>query len=337
MTDGPDRCRTGAPPAAPPARPPRRARAVRRAGVAALAAAWPDAAHRAGAAWGWAIPALFVAAAIASVAGFAFSAIALATAGWFFDDPVPMVATFLACSIAMQAWSVWALRAHVEPRVLGPFVAGGLVGTPFGTAVLLHLDARPLTAMLGAMLIAWCVVATLRGPGRTVRGSPRADAVAGLLGGVTGGLAAFPGAITVPWIGLRGWPKERQRGTVQPYILLAMQLASLGCLAAMGAAQPGGPALSAVPLAPVLAPAAATLAGARVGLGVFAADRRPAVRALGAGMPGGVGRGAAVQGARRVTARQGTSTFTSHRLIPGNSSSSAVRSTSLIRNGTTPR
>jgi hypothetical protein len=32
-----------------------------------------------------------------------------------------------------------------------------------------------------------------------------------------------------------------------------------------------------------------------------------------------------------------TSTPTSHRLTPGNSSSSVVRSTSLIRNGTTPR
>ncbi|MFN9771863.1 MAG: TSUP family transporter [Burkholderiales bacterium] len=239
------------------------------AGIAALAAAWPDAAHRAGTSWGWAIPALFVSAAVASVAGFAFSAIALATAGWFFDDPVPMVATFLACSISMQAWSVWVLRAHVEPRALWPFVAGGLLGTPIGTAALLNLDANPLTAMLGAMLIALSVVATLRRPGRTVRGSPRADAVAGLLGGVTGGLAAFPGAVTVPWIGLRGWPKERQRGTVQPYIL-AMQLASLGCLAAMGGAQAGGSALSAVPLAPVLAAAVASLAGARVGLGVFA-------------------------------------------------------------------
>jgi uncharacterized membrane protein YfcA len=239
------------------------------AGIAALAAAWPDTAHRAGASWGWAIPALFVSAALASVAGFAFSGIALAIAGWFFDDPVPMVATFLACSIATQAWSVWALRAHVESRVLWPFVAGGLVGTPIGTTVLLNLDAKPLTAMLGAMLIAWCVVTMLRRPGRTVRGSTRADVVAGLLGGVTGGLAAFPGAVTVPWIGLRGWPKERQRGTVQPYIL-AMQLASLGCIVAMGTAQHGGPALSAVPLTPVLAAVAAALAGARVGLEVFA-------------------------------------------------------------------
>jgi hypothetical protein len=46
----------------------------------------------------------------------------------------------------------WALRAHVELRVLGPFVAGGLVGTPVGTTLLLNLDARPLTAMLGALL-----------------------------------------------------------------------------------------------------------------------------------------------------------------------------------------
>lgn len=236
--------------------------------VFAIAAALAPhgAAGPAGADWSWAIPALFGSAVVASVAGFAFSAIALATAGWFFRDPVLMIATFLACSIAMQACAVWELRAHVEPRTLAPFVAGGLVGTPAGTALLLHVDARPFAALLGALLVGWCVFMLVRRPGARATASRRADLVAGLLGGVTGGLAAFPGAVPVAWIGLRGWPKERQRGLFQPYILL-MQMASLASLAAMGHVDAR---LAAVPLGPPLLAAAAAVLGARIGLRLFA-------------------------------------------------------------------
>jgi uncharacterized membrane protein YfcA len=52
------------------------------------------------------------------------------------------------------------------------------------------------------------------------------DYIAGFLGGVTGGFAAFPGAFVTIWCGLKGWTKERQRGVYQPFILI-MQLLAL--------------------------------------------------------------------------------------------------------------
>jgi len=48
---------------------------------------------------------------------------------------------------------------------------------------------------------------------------PLADACAGFLGGLSGGLAAFPGAFVTIWCGLKGWDKARQRGVYQPFIL----------------------------------------------------------------------------------------------------------------------
>jgi uncharacterized membrane protein YfcA len=45
------------------------------------------------------------------------------------------------------------------------------------------------------------------------------DACAGFLGGITGGLAGFPGAFVTIWCGLKGWDKARQRGMYQPFIL----------------------------------------------------------------------------------------------------------------------
>jgi uncharacterized membrane protein YfcA len=53
------------------------------------------------------------------------------------------------------------------------------------------------------------------------------DACVGFLGGITGGLAGFPGATVTIWCGMRGWDKRRQRGIYQPFILLMQVLALL--------------------------------------------------------------------------------------------------------------
>ena len=51
------------------------------------------------------------------------------------------------------------------------------------------------------------------------RSTRLSDACAGFLGGLTGGLAGFPGAFVTIWCGLKGWDKARQRGVYQPFIL----------------------------------------------------------------------------------------------------------------------
>ena len=52
------------------------------------------------------------------------------------------------------------------------------------------------------------------------------DWLAGFLGGLTGGFAAFPGAFVTIWCGLKGWDKNHQRGVYQPFILI-MQISAL--------------------------------------------------------------------------------------------------------------
>jgi hypothetical protein len=59
----------------------------------------------------------------------------------------------------------------------------------------------------------------LRRPVRWLPMGSASDACAGFLGGITGGLAGFPGAFVTIWCGLKGWDKARQRGVYQPFIL----------------------------------------------------------------------------------------------------------------------
>jgi hypothetical protein len=62
--------------------------------------------------------AVFTAAAISSVAGFAFSAICGAILFHLIDDAVAAVQTMMICSVAGQSYMVWWLRRQVEWRPL---------------------------------------------------------------------------------------------------------------------------------------------------------------------------------------------------------------------------
>jgi hypothetical protein len=218
------------------------------------------AAERAGAAVAGAGAAIFIAALVSSIAGFAFSALAGAPLLFLLGDPVQAVATMVVCSIAIQGYCVVALRRTIHWRALWPFLAAGMLGVPVGIWLLVRVPPALFAAGLGVFLTSYGLYMFFRGAPPVVRGTWRGDALAGALGGLTGGLCGFPGAFVTIWCGMRGWTKEAQRAIYQPYIL-AMQLAALACL---GFQAPGAIAAEAfvvyVPLA---------LMAASLGLAVF--------------------------------------------------------------------
>jgi uncharacterized protein len=169
--------------------------------------------------------AVFTAAMISSVAGFAFSAICGAILFHVIDDAVLVVQTMMICSIVGQSYMVWWLRRQVEWRGLSVFLAGAAVGLPLGVWIL--FEARSLYSHgVGLLLVAYASFMLFRPKIAVRRQHPLFDASAGFLGGITGGAAAFPGAFVTIWCGLKGWTKERQRALYQPFILIT-QVAAL--------------------------------------------------------------------------------------------------------------
>ncbi len=172
-----------------------------------------------------AILAIFVAATLSSVAGFAFSAVCGALL-FHLLSPVAAVQLMIVCSIAIQGLSVVALRHSIDWQVLARFLIGGIVSLPIGVYLLLALDAHIYARIMGGFLVAYGLFMLLRP--KTTLGFQRiwADGLAGACGGITGGFAGFPGAFVTIWCALKGWEKDRQRGVYQPYILI-MQVLSL--------------------------------------------------------------------------------------------------------------
>lgn len=174
--------------------------------------------------------AVFVAALVSSVAGFAFSAICGAMLLHVIDEPLRAVQIMMVCSAGGQALMVWSLRREIEWRALLPFVVGAAAGLPAGLFLLLEAPPRLYAHAIGAFLVCYAVFMLVRRPARLRRQHPALDGIAGFLGGITGGVAAFPGAPVTIWCSLKGWSKERQRGVYQPFILV-LQLAAIALLA----------------------------------------------------------------------------------------------------------
>ncbi len=197
---------------------------------------------------------------VSGVAGFAFSAIAAGGFAHLRLDPIQAVEVMALCSLAIQSYGVVAMRREIRWRCVLPFAAGGLATLPVGVYWLTHMSVWVFNLLLGVFLLAYGLQALLRPIRRHWRGNALTDVAVGALGGITGGLAAFPSAFVTIWCTLRGWDKDRSRGVYQPYILV-MQLAAVAWMRAESV-----PFVDADVAVPCVAVA---LLAAHFGLGVF--------------------------------------------------------------------
>ena len=212
---------------------------------------------------GWMVMSIiiFLAAVVSSTVGFAFSAIAGAMIVHHASHGVEAVQIMMIASIGIQAYSVAGLSRSIQWSRCVPFILGGIAALPIGILLLLNLQPRAYVVAMGAALVVYGLYMLLRRPAPIKGGQRRlADLLFGAVGGITGPLAAMPGACVAIWCGQRGWDKVEQRAVYQPYILI-MQIIGFAALSLVQHQSTLKPALFAYAL-----PASA---GAILGLRVF--------------------------------------------------------------------
>jgi uncharacterized protein len=171
--------------------------------------------------------AVFAGAFVSGLAGFAFSAVAGAILLHVFP-PLEAVPLMMACSIAVQAANLFALRNSMEWKGSLVFIIGGLLGIPIAIFLLQNVDTGTFRMVFGAVVALYATYALFRPALISLRQMKNrsSNALVGFGGGLVGGLTAMPGALPTIWCDLHGLPKSKQRGLVQPFIA-AMQLFSL--------------------------------------------------------------------------------------------------------------
>lgn len=213
---------------------------------------------------------------VQGLSGFAFSMVAMSFWVWGVE---PRVAAVMAVfgSLTGQIVAAVSVRRALRLQALAPFLAGGVVGVPLGITVLPHLNAALFKLVLGTALVVWCplMLASRRLP--VVRAGGRVgDGLAGLAGGVMGGIGGFTGAVPTLWCTLRGFDKEQQRGVIQNFNLAALAVTMAGYVATGAVTRDMLPLLPAVAAA-LLLPA---LIGSRVYVGLSDAAFRRLVLSL---------------------------------------------------------
>jgi len=176
---------------------------------------------------------IFAAATLSSTVGFAFSAIAAAMIFHLVSDTVEAVQIMMVASIAIQAYSVAGMWRTISLRACTPFLVGGIATMPAGIYLLLSFRPQAYVFSMGLALALYGAYMLFRQPPSIKAGGVLTDVAVGALGGITGPLAAFPGAFVTIWCGMRGWDKVAQRSVYQPYILI-LQVLTLGGISVIG-------------------------------------------------------------------------------------------------------
>src|SRR5690606_35500695 len=132
----------------------------------------------------------FLGAVATGSAGFAFALVG--TALWLHVlPPAEAVPLAVLCSLLLNAALIWKLRDGVALPRLWPFVAGGLIGTPLGVAVLASVDEGWLRLSVGSILIGYSLWRLARAATPQLALAPGTgrlfDGLVGMIGGALGG------------------------------------------------------------------------------------------------------------------------------------------------------
>ena len=162
----------------------------------------------------------FIAAFVTGAVGFADGLIL--NAFWLhIMEPASAVALIIVSSLLIHAIPLYKLRKTLDYSRLKPFALFGVIGFPFGMWALTRINPEIFKITIGFLLLGYGLWMLIRSKSSAkMSQKPMLDGVVGLNGGFMGGFAGLAGLLPTLWVGMQNLPKNVQRGTFEPYILI---------------------------------------------------------------------------------------------------------------------
>lgn len=169
------------------------------------------------------------------VNGFAGFGTALFASGiWFAVLPFEVVPPLVVISaLTGQVTGLLRLRRHLSFIKAWPFISGGILGVPLGTAILFLVSPDLIKAFIAVLLIGyalWQMTGKSTGLAAPLP-SKLIDRSVGFGGGVLGGLAGLSGPLPIIWCQLQALSATEQRARYQPFNLVILALSLLSMMA----------------------------------------------------------------------------------------------------------
>jgi len=138
------------------------------------------------------------------------------------------------CGLVTQGSGIWRVRHEMNWRAVLPFIIGGAIGVPAGTALLTTVDQGTLRVTMGVLLVLYSLYGLLRPAIKPVQGSLPVEVSVGVANGLIGGLTGLGGIAVTIWSQLGGGAKDAQRAIFQPVMFATFAMTALS-LAVAGA------------------------------------------------------------------------------------------------------
>jgi uncharacterized protein len=145
-------------------------------------------------------------------------------------SPAQNALLIVLCGLVTQGSGVWRVRHAMNWRTVVPFIIGGAMGVPAGTALLKTVDQGTLRLTIAILLVLYSLYNLIRPTAEQVHGGVTADLGVGAANGLIGGLTGLGGIAVTIWCQLRGGPKDSQHAIFQPvmFATFVMSAISLG-------------------------------------------------------------------------------------------------------------
>jgi uncharacterized protein len=131
------------------------------------------------------------------------------------------------CGLVTQGSGIWRIRHAVNWRTVWPFIVGGAVGVPAGTALLTSVNPGTLRLTIGVLLVIYSLYSLFRPAMKPVRGGVPADLGVGVANGLIGGLTGLGGIAVTVWCQMRGGQKDAQRAIFQPVLFATFVMSAI--------------------------------------------------------------------------------------------------------------
>ena len=131
------------------------------------------------------------------------------------------------CGLVTQGSGIWRIRHAINWRTVWPFIVGGALGVPAGTALLTTVNPGTLRLSIGILLVIYSLYSLIRPAIKPVQGGVPADLGVGVVNGLIGGLTGLGGIAVTVWCQLRGGQKDAQRAIFQPVLFATFVMSAL--------------------------------------------------------------------------------------------------------------
>ncbi len=166
--------------------------------------------------------------------GFAGFGTALVASGfWFLVLPAHIVPPLIIISALVgQLIGLLKLSVELNWRKSSYLLSGGILGVPFGAAILTLMEPTLVKTIIGGFLVVYTLLQFAGWPRPATSASSEGvtDRAVGFASGVLGGFAGLSGVLPLVWLQLRGFSPHQQRARYQPFNLLVLGFASVAML-----------------------------------------------------------------------------------------------------------